>query len=235
MPGVAPLTSVAVRLKAAERGLAELVPQYEAALRAKTLPPEIAHAVDRIATDQRPVLDYMAHRLIEIAGGARTRDSQYPLCDSPAGFATQHPRRLPEVGARRPDLLGAVEARQPYQPGYDWLRRLNQLANDSKHVDLVPQARTEQRRSEVRSAGGSVSWGPGVTFGNGVTVGGAPIDPRTQRPAFLPPGTTYTETTYVDWLLPDGHSAVGSLQTFQIELDRLVRELAGVAGLTWPA
>lgn len=33
------------------------------------------------------------------------------------------------------------------------------------------------------SGGGSVSWGPGVTFGSGVSVMGVPIDPKTQMPA----------------------------------------------------
>ena len=73
-----------------------------------------------------------------------------------------------------------------------------------------------------------------MTFGGGVSVGGAPIDPRTQRPAYLPPGTAYRETVYVDWLLPDGRSALGSLEDYQRELEQLVADLASAAALRWP-
>ena len=62
-----------------------------------------------------------------------------------------------------------------------WLAVLNDLAVKGKHIDLVPQVRIEQRRVTVSGAGGSVSWGPGVTFGSGVSVMGAPINPATQR------------------------------------------------------
>jgi hypothetical protein len=230
-----PLASIAVRLRAAQAGIDELKPQYEAALRAKVLPLEVPHAVERVVTDQRPVLDYLAHRLVEEAGGARTRQSQYPLTSNSADFAAQHPSRLPQVGAQRPDLLAAIEARQPYQPGYEWLSRLNALANDGKHVDLVPQTRTEEVRKSVSApGGGSVSWGPGVTFSGNVQVMGVPIDPATQRPAYVRPGLNYTETTYVDWLLPDGRSALGSLEEYQAGLEGLVSDIAATAGFTWP-
>jgi hypothetical protein len=61
--------------------------------------------------------------------------------------------------------------------------RLKLIAN-RKHTGLSPQKRHEQQRVNVTSpSGGSVSWGPGVTFGAGVSIMGVPIDPRTQMPA----------------------------------------------------
>jgi len=43
----------------------------------------------------------------------------------------------------------------------DWLRILNDLAVQGKHIDLVAQKRTEQRQITVTGpAGGVVSWGP---------------------------------------------------------------------------
>jgi hypothetical protein len=118
----------------------------------------------------------------------------------------------------------------------EWMGRLNALRNPGTHVDLLPQTRVENRRREVTGqGGGGVSWGDGVTFGSGVSVMGAPMDPHTQRPAFLPQGVTYKETVYIDWLLPDGRSALGSLREFQDALEALVGQLANVAGLKWPA
>lgn len=227
------LESVAVRLRAARRGLDELVPRYEAALRSKTLPLHLAHAVERVATDQRPALDYLAHRLIEEAGGSATRQSQYPLERSVAAFDAQLSRNLPRLDARL-ELVDLVRQRQPYVPGYEWLPRLSALANSSKHVDLVAQTRVEEHLREIKGPGGSVSWGPGVTFSGNVSIGGAPIHPRTQRPEFLPSGMTYNETTYVDWLLPDGHGALSSLREFQDGVERIVTDIAAAVGWRWP-
>jgi hypothetical protein len=72
------------------------------------------------------------------------------------------------------------------------------LNNHNKHQDLVEQIRTESRRVKVSRGGGSVSWGPGVTFGGGVSVMGVPIDPRTQLP--VPNIVAKTEiATWVDF------------------------------------
>jgi len=64
-----------------------------------------------------------------------------------------------------------------------WLKTLSEVAAEGKHLQLVPQKRTESRQYKVtNNEGVSVSWDPSiVTYGQGVSVVGAPIDPRTQR------------------------------------------------------
>lgn len=185
--------------------------------------------------NQRSLLDYLANRLVEAGTGRAGGKVYYPMQDNEAGYEGKLEQNLPGLRAARPNIESAVKARQRWQLGYEWLGRLNGLRNPNTHIDLLPQTRVEERRSEVQmQGGGSVSWGPGVTFGSGVSAGGAPVDPMTQRPAYLPAGTTYRETVYVDWRLPDGSSALSSLQGFQRELEQLVVDLAAVAGLRWP-
>jgi hypothetical protein len=84
-----------------------------------------------------------------------------------------------------------------------WLKTLNDLAVEGKHIDLVPQTKTEERRITVERGGASVSWNPAaVKFGSGpgvsVSVAGAPLDPRTQR--IVPtPGVTERLETWVSF------------------------------------
>ena len=83
-----------------------------------------------------------------------------------------------------PDLDAKLLSLQPFtKPQNQIFLRMRELAN-RKHTGLTPQKRLEQRRVNVTSpSGGSVSWGPGVTFGSGVSIMGVPIDPSTQMPA----------------------------------------------------
>lgn len=93
-------------------------------------------------------------------------------------------------------VFDILEAVQPYRD--PWLGQFNQLNNHNKHQDLVEQTRTEAQQVAVSRAGGSVSWGPGVTFGSGVSVMGVPIDPRTQMP--VPNNVAKTEVVvWVDF------------------------------------
>lgn len=81
------------------------------------------------------------------------------------------------------ELYDFFLAQQPFTSASNqWLAILNDIAVEGKHIGLVPQKRTEERRVSVERPGqGSVSWGPGVTFGRGVRIMGAPVDPTTQR------------------------------------------------------
>lgn len=90
------------------------------------------------------------------------------------------------------DYLDSV---QPYNQTYIWLKHLADYASE-KHIRLTPQTKTETRRVTVSRGGGSVSWGPGVTFGDGVSVMGVPIDPATQMPV----PNNITETKVENWV-----------------------------------
>ncbi len=230
-----PLASVGARLRAASRAIEELESEYQRSLSAKAISETMQIGVDTVVHNQRSSLDYLANRLVEAATGAPAKKVYWPMQPSEAEYEGKLEQNLPGLRAARPDVEAAVKARQRWQAGMEWMGRLNALRNPGTHVDLLPQTRVESRRREVTGqGGGGVSWGPGVTFGSGVSVMGAPMDPRTQRPAFLPQGVTYQETVYIDWLLPDGRSALGSLREFQDALEALVGQLATVAGLKWP-
>ena len=102
---------------------------------------------------------------------------------------------------------------------------MNDLAVQGKHIDLVPQKRTEERRTTATSPTGTVSWGqndlsfgpggsveflPGgvISFGpggvrlSGVSVMGAPINPATQR---VVPGMDVTDRVevWVSFMIED--------------------------------
>jgi hypothetical protein len=88
-----------------------------------------------------------------------------------------------------------ISSVQPYNQDYLWLKYLADFAND-KHIKLTPETKTEIKRVTVSRGGGSVSWGPGVTFGGGVSVMGVPIDPATQMPV----PNNITETKVENWV-----------------------------------
>jgi hypothetical protein len=206
--GVDPLASVGARLREAARVISDLEAEYERSLRAKAVSETVQLRVDAVVHNQRSSLDYLANRLVEAATGAAAKKVYWPMQQSEVEYEGKLEQNMPGLRGARPDVEAAVKAQQRWQSGMEWLGRLNALRNPGTHVDLLPQTRVENRRNEVTGpGGGGVSWGPGVTFGSGVSVMGAPMDPRTQRPAFLPRGVSYQETVYVDWLLPDGRSA----------------------------
>lgn len=88
-----------------------------------------------------------------------------------------------------------ISSVQPYNQDYLWLKHLANFAND-KHIKLTPQTKTEIKRITVSRGGGSVSWGPGVTFGGDVSVMGVPIDPATQMPV----PNNIAETKVENWV-----------------------------------
>ena len=78
-----------------------------------------------------------------------------------------------------PDIYDYLLAQHPFTSDKNnWLAVLFDLANQGKHIDLVPQKLIEDRNVTVTGpAGGSVSWGRrGLTFSGGsVGHGGAGI------------------------------------------------------------
>jgi hypothetical protein len=108
-----------------------------------------------------------------------------------------------------------LERCQPFQPGYDWLGRLNKVNNESKHDALVPQTKQELGSGvQMETAeGSSVSWSThSVHFGRGVSIGGIPVDSLTQMPV-PDPRIRVTKTVWVDFQFEGvGVSAIGLLR-----------------------
>ena len=232
---VTDLSTVGIRVRTAADRLRRAESLFEASLRVQNAGPDLQLAVDDVVQQQRSALDFLANRLVEHATGGPAKQVAYPMERSESEYNGKADRLMPGVRASRPDIMAIVRLHQRWQPGYEWLGQLNELVNRGKHVDLVPQTRQETPHTEVtRPGSGSVSWTSGVTFGAGVSVMGAAMDPRTQLPVPTP-GVKVTRTVYVDWLLPDGRSALGALRQFQAGLELLVSEIAQIAGMPWPA
>jgi hypothetical protein len=201
---------------------------YEETLREQEVPRKLMTRIKNVVENQRSALEYLAHQLYENHGDGKGEKSYFPVATQPTQFGGLFERMLPGVAANCPNVRDAIEARQPYQEGYEWLQHLVLLTNENKHRRLTPQTRSEERRVRVDTpGGGSVEWGPGVTFGSGVSIGGVPVDPATQRPV-PSPTQTVTETTYVDWLFEEPPlSALNTLEGIQKELPQLVEDVLG--------
>jgi hypothetical protein len=183
---------------------------YMRSLHDQNIPALLLMAVKDFLGDLRSSLDYLNAKIPKSG-------NYFPICDHPNDFAARYKGVADSTRA-------ALERWQPYN-GHTWFKQFNLLNNKNKHVSLTPQRRIEQRRVTVsHPSGGSVSWGPGVTFGAGVSIMGVPIDPRTQMP--VPNQAVNTDITiWVDFvfdnsgelsILPTNLSVLGFLkESFQ--------------------
>jgi len=194
---------------------------YEEDLAAQEVSDDLLYAVAHMVQDCLSALDWTANAVKVKYGRASGRSPYFPLRGTVDEFEEAIDTQIKGLRAAEPKIAAAFERHQPYNPGKEELGYLHALGRVNKHQDFTPQVREEQRQVTVRSAGGgSVSWGPGVTFGGGVSVMGVPVDPRTQRP--VPhPSQTVTETIYVDWRFK--HPSASVLPALEA-LARLVRE-----------
>ncbi len=103
--------------------------------------------------------------------------------------------KMSDLETNNHDFYNFLDSVQPYNQNYLWLKHLADYASE-KHIRLTPQTKTETKRVTVSRGGGSVSWGPGVTFGSGVSVMGVPIDPATQMPV----PNNVVETKVENWV-----------------------------------
>lgn len=156
--------------------------EYDRSLDAKKIREELKVDIKNIFENLRSCLDYMARDIHEAycAGAKQPTRLYFPIRQASKEFNIAIANDFPGLVLASPTTLQIIESVQPYHD--PWLGQFNKLNNHNKHQDLVEQTRTEQRHVTVSRGGGSVSWGPGVTFGPGVSVMGVPIDPRTQMP-----------------------------------------------------
>jgi hypothetical protein len=189
-------SSIEALLKRATADAAGLESSYQTSLHAKHISDDLRVQIKTIFENLRSCLDYMAHDIFESKCSGVNKPSRlyFPIRHSAAEFQQALTSDFPALAASTPIVSAAIEAVQPYND--PWLGKFNKLNNHNKHQDLVEQTRTEARQVTVSRGGGSVSWGPGVTFGSGVSVMGVPIDPRTQMP--MP--NNLVQTNVVTWV-----------------------------------
>ncbi|HEY5294246.1 MAG TPA: hypothetical protein VIJ70_02060 [Gaiellaceae bacterium] len=220
------IADVEALLDLADEQIAEVESIYEATLREHQVSPRLKALIKNVIENYRSALDFVANAAAERHGKTGSAKVYWPYAKIPAEFTKWFDKTMPGVRRNRPDLADAWERFQPYQPGFEWIAALVELANANKHRELTPQTRTETVRREVNGPGGSVSWGPGVTFGSGVSIMGEPVDPRTQRTA------STVETIYVDWVFDTPKaSALNTLKTIQTGARPMLQELCSLADL----
>jgi hypothetical protein len=175
--------SIQALVSKSKKDFTSLKADYDASLQHQVISEELKIDVKNIFENLRSCLDYIAHDIYEACiTGNTPRRLYFPIRQSRAEFDQAINSDFPNLSAIQSEVYDLIEAIQPYND--DWLGKFNKLNNNNKHQDLEEQTKTESRHVEVSSpqGGGSVSWGPGVSFGSGVSVMGAPIDPSTQLP-----------------------------------------------------
>jgi hypothetical protein len=189
-------TSIDALLRRSRDGLAPLKVAYDKSLHEKTIGADLRIDIKNMFENLRSCLDYLAHEIFEVHCSAEQTSSRlyFPIRSSQAEFQQAIARDYPGINSKCPALVAYLETLQPFNA--PWLGAFNRLNNLNKHQDLTEQVRTETKSVTVSSGGGSVSWGPGVTFGSGVSVMGVPIDPRTQ----LPVPNNRVQTTITTWV-----------------------------------
>jgi hypothetical protein len=189
-------SSIEALLKKAAADFAELNTAYNSSLHEKLVSEDLKVLIKNIFENLRSCLDYLAQDIFDkYCAGANKPDRLYfPIRPSIPEFNQAIARDYPGLNAAAKTVYDLMESVQPYRD--PWLGQFNKLNNHNKHQDLVEQTRTEAKRVTVSRNGGSVSWGPGVTFGSGVSIVGVPIDPRTQMPV----PNTVAKTEVVIWI-----------------------------------
>lgn len=200
--------SIEALLRKSQNTFLDLKRDYDTSLHEKTIRDDLKVDIKNIFENLRSCLDYLAHELFEgLCGAAKQPDRLYfPIRSSRIEFDKVMKRDYSGLEQANKAVFDFLESIQPYNSA--WLGQFNQLNNENKHQDLVEQTRTEARHVSVSApGGGSVSWGPGVSFGGGVSVMGVPIDARTQLP--VPNNQVTTQITiWVDFKFKDNGLSV---------------------------
>lgn len=207
--------NISMSLDRADELAADMEREHQRSLQKREVSARAVHLTHEVCERLRSVLDRLARAYWEkhVAPDLPEEDREaaviyFPIVKKNEAFDAVMGRwRWKAIKDQHQPIADYLRSLQPYvSSSNDLLRILNELALQSKHIDLVPQKRVEQRRVAVTGPnGGQVSWGGnslnfgpgggialgpggGISFGPGGTqffgnasAMGAPIDPRTQR------------------------------------------------------
>jgi hypothetical protein len=230
-------------LRTAEKRYAELLEEYASCLNKQSVSQEALQLTHDVCGLLCSVLDRTARRYWDIHvapllsdDDRRKADIYFPIVPSVAGLDSTLGRwRWKNVREHHQPVYDYLLALQPFKMDSNaWMSVIKDLAIKGKHIDLVPQVRTERQRITVTTpGGGSVSWNPsGVRFGSGVWIGGAPVNPATQR--IVPtPGLTENIDIWVGFLVADHNvNAAGLCNQACAEVRRIATEMTNMFGLS---
>lgn len=219
--------SIDALIKKCRNSLNALKDDYQASLKVKKISEELKVDIKNILENLRSCLDYIARDIHEKFISGTVSRLYFPIRHTAGEFQQAITLDYGGLEQSAPDVYNIIEKFQPYNDR--WLGNFNRLNNDNKHEDLVEQRRTETKRVTVssKSGGGSVSWGPGVTFGRGVSVMGVPIDPHTQMP--VPNQTTETKIEiWVDFKFAENNESVIPFLVKSIDtIEEICRSIQG--------
>jgi len=194
--------SRAALLAHAVRDLAKIEAEYQGSLHARNIEAALRVDIKNLFENLRSVLDYLAQDIrAKYCPPAKSGERFYfPILPDPQQFAARMKQWYPDLDTRSKALYDYLGSIQPYQSSFEWLGHFNRVNNENKHADLVEQTRVEtQQVRATMHGGGSVSWNPAaVRFGTGVSIGGVPVDPRTQMPV-PDPSLKVERITWVDF------------------------------------
>ena len=170
------LEDIAAILDDAQERMPVLQALHDEALDKEATRPRFRARVKSVLEQERSALDYLAVDITKkygIPGGL----IYYPLAQSARDFPMEMERKMPGVAAAAPKVATAIEKWQPYQPGVEWLRDLNQLAREQKHNRLTLQLVRDTIRCRVTedATGAFVEW-YGLSFRPGPNPGVTMID-----------------------------------------------------------
>jgi hypothetical protein len=260
--------NIALSLDRADALLAELLKAYDQSLTSKTVSGDAVERTHDICQKLRDILDRTTRRYWDKHVAPRLSDQErakakvyFPITNSKPGFDSMMGKwQWRSVRDDHQSLYDYFLKRQPFSSSANnWLAILDDLAIQGKHIDLVPQKRTEERVTKIEEegggsvtvgrsfigfgrkggnigfgrGGGAINFGPGGTrFSGNVSAMGAPIDPRTQR--IVPtPGVTEKVEIWVSFLI-DGHgvNAAGFCKEASRETRRFVQEMTDLFSLS---
>lgn len=193
-------------LDRADELLKDLLAEYQGCLAKKEVSQRAIQLTHEVCERLRGVLDRTARLYWEqnIAPALSEEDRDratiyFPISGDIQSFNSIMGRwRWKSVRKDHQELYDHLLALQPFKDTSNrWLNTLNDIAIAGKHIDLLPQRRTDKvGRIHVKGpSDGRVSWSPeNVRFGSGVRIMGVPIDPTTQR---IVPGSGLSETIEV--------------------------------------
>jgi hypothetical protein len=221
------IKSITALLDKVKKGFVVLTKDYDNSLNQKEISEELKIDIKNIFENLRSCLDYLAHDIHEACiNGNPPKLLYFPIKQSKGEFDSCINKDFINLNINFPDIYFILESVQPYNDS--WLTKFNKLNNNNKHQDLVEQTRIEQKHVTVssKSGGGSVSWGPGVTFGSGVSVMGVSIDSHTQMP--VPNTIVNTEViTWVDFKFKEnGESVIPFIKTSINKIENIFIQLS---------
>lgn len=191
------------QLDRAKELLQELESACNSDLRAKDISGKTKNLSQEVLLKIRHLLDQSIYKFFEKHYFPNLSDTDkksakiyFPIVSKKEDLRSVFGRaKMSDIETRHQKFYEFISSAQPYNKDCLWLKHLADFAND-KHIKLTPQTKTETKRVTVSRGGGSVSWGPGVTFGGGVSVMGVPIDPNTQMPV----PNNVAETKVENWV-----------------------------------